>query len=589
MCLLKNGSMRWPPAFVASANALRRRLVAAAALLLCALGGCGEPAAQPNPSVPQWFTEITSDVGLDFTHESGVGGGLYMPEVMGGGCALFDYDGDGDLDVYLVTGNLMLPEPGRTEAPVNRLYRQEADGRLTDVTSGSGLGDGGYGMGVAVGDIDNDGDPDVYVTNYGPDRLYRNRGDGTFEDITDAAGLDVSDWSCSAAFFDYDRDGFLDLFVAQYVDYDPTKHCSGQSGRMDYCGPREFVPVHDILLRNNGDPAVPGFSDVSSQAGLISVSAAAGLGVVCEDFNDDTWPDVYVANDAYPNHLWLNRGDGTFQETAVTMGAAYNVHGQYEAGMGVIAADLDNSSTLDLFVTHLRVESNTHYRNLGGDAGFSDVTGETGLAESSRAYTGFGTAALDVELDGDLDLAVANGRVNLFEPVPNASLDPPWNLLAEPNLFYLNDGTGSFEPAGASLESFCGPIEVTRSLAVGDFDADGDLDMLVNNIQGAARLYRNDAPRKGHWLMIQAVDPRLRRAAIGARITVVCGDRRLVRTVTRGSSYLTSHDPRAHFGLGTTDRVDHIEVRWPDGLVEGFSESGVDRVVRLTRGEGERR
>ncbi|MHC4446888.1 MAG: CRTAC1 family protein [Planctomycetota bacterium] len=558
------------------------------AILLCTLGGCGEPAANPIPSVPQWFTEITSEVGLDFTHESGATGGLYMPEVMGGGCALFDYDNDGDLDVYLVTGNRMIPEPGRTDAPVNRLYRQEADGRLTDVTSGSGLGDGGYGMGAAVGDIDNDGDADVYVTNYGPDRLYRNRGDGTFEDITDAAGLDVNGWSCSAAFFDYDRDGFLDLFVTQYLDYDPTKRCSALTGRMDYCGPREFPPVHDVLLRNTGDPAAPGFSDVSRQAGLTSVSAT-GLGVVCEDFNDDDWPDVYVANDAYPNHLWLNRGDGTFHEAAVMMGAAYNVHGQYEAGMGVIAADLDNSSTLDLFVTHLRVESNTHYRNLGGNAGFSDVTGETGLAASSRPYTGFGTAAMDVELDGDLDVAVVNGRVTLFDPLPNASVGPPWNLLAEPNLFYLNDGSGSFELAGESIESFSGPIEVTRGLAVGDFDADGDLDMLISNIQGAARLYRNDAPRTGHWLMVEAVDSRLRRAAIGARITVVCGERRLVRTVTSGSSYLSSHDPRAHFGLGATDRVDRIEVHWPDGFAEWFGEREVDRVVHLTRGEGERR
>ncbi len=560
---------------------------AAGAILLSTLGACADSAADPHPSTPQWFTEITSKVGLDFTHESGAAGTLHLPEVMGGGCALFDYDNDGDLDVYLVTGNHTLPDGGRADDPVNRLYRQDADGRLTDVTSESGLGDGGYGMGVTVGDIDNDGDTDVYITNYGPDRLYRNRGDGTFEDITEAAGSDVNGWSCSAAFFDYDRDGFLDLFVTQYVEYNPAKRCSSRTARADYCGPRVFTPVHDVLLRNNGDSAAPRFTDTSARAGLSSVPAAAGLGVVCEDFNDDGWIDIYVANDGYPNHLWLNQHDGTFEETGVAMGAAYSIHGQQEAGMGVIAADLDNSSTLDLFVTHLRRQTNTHYRNLGSGAGFHDVTGETGFAASSMVYTGFGTAALDVELDGDLDVAVVNGRVSFFDRLPNTSVEPPWDLLTERNLFYLNDGTGSFKLAGAPLESFCGLIEVTRGLAVGDFDMDGDLDMLVNNIQGAARLYRNDTPRKGHWLMVDAVDPRLRREAIGARVTVVCGERRLVRTITRSSSYLSSHDPRAHFGLGVTDRVDHIEIRWPDGLTERFGENNVDRMVQLTRGTGE--
>ncbi|MCH8344799.1 MAG: CRTAC1 family protein [Planctomycetes bacterium] len=568
-------------------------LIGALSLLLgiCLGGGCTDHADHPADAsqapAAQWFTEITTAVGLDFVHETGATGELYMPEVIGPGAALFDFDNDGDLDIYLINGNHGLPDAVVEQIPTNRLYRQDPDGRFVDVTAESGLGDGGYGMGVAIGDIDNDGDADVYVTNYGPDRLYQNRGDGTFEDITESAGIDVPGWSCSAVFLDYDRDGFLDLYVTQYVEFDPLLRCFDEAGRRDYCGPKSFPPIHDVLLHNNGSSGGPGFTDVSEQAGVASV-AAAGLGVVCEDLNDDGWIDVYVANDAYPNHLWLNQRDGTFREAALMMGAAYNMHGQSEAGMGVVAADFDNDSRFDLFVTHLRVETNTHYRNLGRGLGFDDVTGETGLAASSMEYTGFGTAALDVELDGDLDLVVANGRVNRVDPLPDSSLDPPWDLLAEPNLFYLNDGRGRFELIERPVASLCGLIEITRGLAIGDIDSDGDLDILISNVQGPARLYRNTSPRNGHWLVVRATDLGLRRDAIGARVTVFCDGRPLVRTITRGFGYLSSSDPRAHFGLGDVDRVDRIEVRWPDGARETFPATDVDRIVQVTRGTGMR-
>ncbi|MCZ6811131.1 MAG: CRTAC1 family protein [Planctomycetota bacterium] len=568
------------------------RLIGASSLLVCTcLGGCTDHAESPSDAIQapaaQWFTEITTTVGLDFVHETGATGELYMPEVIGPGAALFDFDNDGDLDIYLVNGNRGLPDAVVEQTPTNRLYRQDPNGRYVDVTAESGLGDGGYGMGVAIGDIDNDGDADVYVTNYGPDRLYRNRGDGTFEDITESAGIDVPGWSCSAVFLDYDRDGFLDLYVTQYVEFDPDLHCFDQAGRRDYCGPKSFTPIHDVLLHNNGGSGGPGFTDVSEEAGIASV-AAAGLGVVCDDLNDDGWIDIYVANDAYPNHLWLNQRNGTFREAALMMGTAYSLHGQPEAGMGVVAADFDNDSRVDLFVTHLRVETNTHYRNLGRGVGFDDVTGETGLAASSMEYTGFGTAALDVELDGDLDLVVANGRVNRVDPRPDASIDPPWNLLAEPNLFYLNDGQGRFELIERPVASLCGLIEITRGLAIGDIDSDGDLDILISNVQGPARLYRNTTPRNGHWLIVRAVDPSLRRDAIGARVTVLCNGQRQVRTIARGFGYLSSSDSRAHFGLGDVDRVDRIEVRWPDGARETFPATDVDRVVQVTRGTGKR-
>ncbi|MCH8152016.1 MAG: CRTAC1 family protein [Planctomycetes bacterium] len=558
-------------------------LVAVAALA----GGCHDPseaAPAKNPTSSQWFTEITHEVGLRFIYDTGATGELLFPEIMGSGAALFDYDGDGDLDIYLTNGARCFDRSDTSGDLVNRLYRQDPDGRFVDVTEASGLGDIGYGMGVAIGDIDNDGDADVYVTNYGLDRLYENRGDGTFDDVTAAAGIHVDGWSCSAAFFDYDLDGFLDLYVTRYVTGNPAKYCFDSAGRRAYCGPKSFIPVHDILLHNNGDGT---FTDATEKAGIAAI-AGNGLGVICEDLNGDGWPDVYVANDASPNQLWINQHDGTFRDDAIMMGAAYNMEGQAEAGMGVLAADVDGDLDFDLFMTHLRNESNTLYLNLGGDAGFDDTSASAGLATSSMRYTGFGTAAFDVELDGDLDIVVVNGRVARGDALPGARVEPPWDIFAEPNLFYLNNGSGRFDLIEQEVATLCAPIEISRGLAAGDIDEDGDLDLLISNLHGPARLYRNEAPRKGHWLIIRAIDPRLRRDAIGARITISCGGRQQVRSISRGHSYLSSSDPRAHFGVGPATRIDQIDVRWPDGLRERFPATPADRVVELIRGAGER-
>lgn len=502
---------------------------------------------------------------------------------MGGGVAFLDVDGDGDLDILLTNVARKEGSDGSPHDSRNRLFRREADGHYLDVTKHSGLGDPGYGMGVAVGDFDNDGDVDVYCTNLGLDRLFRNRGDGTFDDVTVDAGIHVDGWSCSAVFFDFDRDGYLDLFVTRYVEYYP-RNCFNSAGRLDYCGPTAFPNIHDVLLHNNGDGT---FTDVSELAGIASV-ASAGLGVVCEDLNGDGWVDIYVANDAYANQLWINQRDGTFRDESLSMGTAFNMHGQAEAGMGVVAADFDGHGHLDLFVTHLRTESNTLYRNLGGDMGFEDVTGSVGLAASSMEYTGFGTAAFDVELDGDLDLLVVNGRVKRNRPTPGATLPSPLDEFPEANLFYLNDGHGSFTLVGEKASEFCSPVEISRGLAIADIDDDGDIDLLVGNLYGSVRLYRNDAPREGHWLMIRAVDPRLKRDAIGAHITVIGGGKQWLRTISRGFSYLSSSDPRAHVGLGSVTRIDAIHVRWPDGLRERFPSGDVDRTVELIRGNGER-
>jgi len=323
--------------------------------------------------VSPWFEEIpASESGVTFRHETNAAGELHLPEIMGSGLAVTDLDGDGRLDLYLVSG---------TE---NRFYHQLEDGSFEDRTAASGLGDEGYGMGIAVGDVDNDGDEDVYVANLGGDRLYVNEGDGSFRDETGTAGIEVDDWSSSAAFLDFDRDGFLDLFVVRYVTYDPNNKCYDKAGRHEYCGPTAFPGVHDVLLRNRGDGT---FEDVSSRAGMQDI-AHAGLGIAVRDFDGDGWIDVYVANDADPNELWLNRRDGTFSEEALLLGASLNARGQPEAGMGVLAEDLDGDLAVDLFMTHLGNESNTFYRNLGGSNGFADTTASVSLGTTSTLFTG---------------------------------------------------------------------------------------------------------------------------------------------------------------------------------------------------------
>ncbi|MGH2570673.1 MAG: FG-GAP repeat domain-containing protein, partial [bacterium] len=425
------------------------------------------PPAALAQGAPPWFTEITTEVGLDFVHESAALGGLHMPEIMGAGCAFWDFDGDDDLDLYFTNGSFELSDPegrGRSvDRPRDRVFRREPDGRYTDATEGSGLGNDGYGMGMAVGDYDGDGRPDLFVTNFGPDRLYRNLGGGRFADVTEAAGVAGEGWSCSTAFVDFDADGDLDLFVTRYVAFDPGKTCTDASGRADYCGPKESPPVPDVLFRNEGNGT---FTDVSAASGVAGASAA-GLGVTCEDFDGDGRLDIYVANDAYANHLWLNEGDGTFVDDALLLGAAFNQQGMAEAGMGIVAADLDGDADLDVFITHLRNESDTIFSWDGPDLGFTDCSAERGIVAVSMPTTGFGTVALDVELDGDLDLFVANGSVNRGDPWPGAEVPSPWDRYAEPNTLWLNDGKG-FVLAGDEGGTLTRRVEVSRGAAAGD-------------------------------------------------------------------------------------------------------------------------
>lgn len=553
-----------------------RRAHPCASSLILLLAGCGsgrDEAAGPASI----FMEITARSGVDFVHHVDRSGRFPLPEIMGAGCALFDADGDGRLDLFFTDAGRFLG-PG---AP-DRLYLANPDGTWRDATDSSGLRDTGYGMGVAVGDVDNDGDLDLYVGNHGADALYLNDGRGVFEDVSAHAGISGSAWTTSVAFVDYDVDGWLDIWVAHYVEYDHDRLCTDASGRPEYANPRELRGVPDTLYHNRGDGS---FEDASVAAGIAG-HASNGLGVVVEDFDDDGWPDVFVANDGQANHLWMNQRDGTFREDGLPMGVAVNGHGVAEANMGIAVGDVEGDGDLDVFVTHLTGETNTLY--LREEFGFVDASERSGLAGPSLPRTGFGTAFFDFELDGDLDVVIANGRVTRGPLHDGAAIDPLWNLYAEPNQVFVNQGGARFVDVSSDEGVLCAPLEVSRGLAVGDLDRDGDLDVVIANAMGPARIYENVAPRRGHWLRADVVDESLHRAVYGAVVWVTAGERRWRRSVSPQSSYLSSSEIALHFGLGDATTIDAIEVRWPGGARETFDGGAVDRAITLVRGKGRR-
>jgi hypothetical protein len=529
-----------------------------------------------------WFVDITAESGLSFVHDAGPTGSYFVPQIIGSGAALFDFDNDGRLDIYL------LQNGGPKSGSTNRLFRQLADGRFTDVSAGSGLDIAGYGMGVAIGDVNNDGWPDVLVTEFGGVRLFLNNGNGTFTEITKAAGLDTLLWGTSASFVDYDRDGWLDLVVVNYLDYAPIA-CFGTGGQRDYCPPKSFAGTVTKLYRNLGRP--PGadaktvrFEDVTLKAGLGRLPGP-GLGVICADFDGDGWPDIFVANDEQPNRLWINQKDGTFKEEAVVRGLAFNSLGQTQANMGIAFGDVVGEGLFDVFVTHLTEETHTLWRQ-GPRGMFQDRTAAAGLASPRWRGTGFGTVLADFDHDGAMDLAIVNGRIGHGPPAEAKTLGPFWSRYAQRNQLFANDGRGRFRDISEDDEAFCQTAAVSRGLACADLNGDGALDLLVTTIAGPARLYRNVAPKRGHWLLVRALDPALGRDAYGAEVTVCAGGRRWLRCINPGYSYLCSNDPRAHFGLGPAERVEAIEVLWPDGTAEAFPGQSVDQMVLLRKGEG---
>jgi hypothetical protein len=557
----------------------------------CRSTGPSPPDEDPDdgPPIAAWFEDVTDKVGLDFTHDGGsIDKRYFMPQSIGSGAALFDFNGDGLLDIYL------LQNGGPNSRSANRLYQQQPDGRFKLVEH-SGLEIAGHNMGVAIGDVNNDGFPDVLVTQYDGVKLFLNNGDGTFTDVTVDAGLENPGWGASAAFLDFDRDGWLDLVVVNYVDYDPTWHC-GSTPIADYCAPRTFPGRVTRLFRNlgrvtngTGKCNCVRFEDVTESAGLGHMPGP-GLGVVCADFDGDGWPDIFIANDGAANHLWMNQHDGTFREEAVKRGVAYNRMAQAEAGMGIALGDFDGDGLFDLFATHLTQETNTLWRQ-GPRGLFLDHTAQSQVARTRWRGTGFGTVAGDFNQDGALDLAIVNGRVSKAETSANESLGSHWGRYAERNQLLLNDGAGRFRDVSPWNPAFCGTPNVARGLAMGVFDNQkGALDLLVTTIASRARLYRNCCPDRGHWLLIRAIDPeRGGRDSYGAEVRVKAGDRTWLRLINAGGSYLCSNDPRAHFGLGAIDRVDSIEVRWPeDGKTEMFKGCAADQLMTLSRGASKR-
>ncbi len=548
--------------------------------ILFLLAGCDKIEDTPwEESEKNIFTDITGQVNLNFIHNPGVDGSYFMPESIGSGNAFLDFDNDGDLDIYLINGAWHGKNTPGKPSLKNHLYRQESDGTFVDVTEFSGLGDTGYGMGVAAGDIDNDGNVDLYISNVGHDALYRNNGDGTFSNISRAAGITNPNWGCSIAFLDYNLDGFLDIYITNYLEYNRSVICRDKAGRPDYCGPTGFAGVPDILYRNNGDGT---FTDKSVASG-IAKGASKGLGVASGHFNDDLFPDIYVANDGEANHLWINRGDGTFRDLGLLNGAALNALGSAEASMGIALGDIDADSNLDLFVTHLRGESNTLYRNTG-ENGFWDETTSTRLAGPGIPFTGFGSGFFDYDNDGDLDLAIANGRVTRGLLLVDRKNTNYWDDYAEPNMLFENNGSGRFQNISGFAKGFCAKIENSRGLAFGDVDNDGDIDLLLSNSGGKARLIRNDVAGKGHWLIVRLIDPTSKSTVTGAKITAVVNGKKIHRQVAPYYSYLSSNDPRVHFGLGSATVVEEILIQWPDGKKQSFSGVTANQIITLEKG-----
>jgi hypothetical protein len=573
----------------------RRRALPLSCLLCLAVGaltlGCRkapEPPPAAEDSGPVLFSDDTGRLGLTFFHDAGPGGHYHMPRVMGSGGAFLDFDNDGRLDIYLVHN-------GGPQGKKNQLFRQKPDGSFEDVSSGSGLDVAGFGMGVAAADFDNDGFVDVYVSQYGGGRLFRNRGKDAagrwlgFEEVTKAAGVEQPRWGTSCAFLDYDRDGWLDLVVVNYLDYDPSRPCGDASGKPDFCHPSVFPGTATRLFRNRGrgpDGRWLGFEDVTVKSGL-AAAPGPGLGVACADFDGDGWPDILVANDAKPNHLWINQKDGTFKEEAVRRGLATAVLGHPQANMGVALGDVDGDGLFDVFVTHLTEEAHTLWRQSPRGL-FLDGTARAGLAQPRWRGTGFGAVFADFDHDGHLDLAIANGRVARGKPQKAPGLDEFWHPYAERNQLFLNEGDGRFRDVSPANAAFCGAPAVSRGLIWGDFDNDGAVDLLVTAVAGPARLYRNVAEKRGRAVLVRALDPALKRDAYGARVTVRAGGRRFTGAVCPGQSYLSSGDPRVHIGLGAVDRVEELRVDWPDGLAESFPPPALDRPVTVERGKGKK-
>ncbi len=546
--------------------------------VLCLLGSCGDEPSNAEAGggeTKALMPDRAAELGLTFRRELKPNGKNEMPEIVGSGAAIFDADGDGRLDIYFLNAG-SFGHPGAA----NRLFLQRHDQfGFREVEGANGLGDLGFSMGVAVGDVDADGDTDVFLANYGENRFFLNDGKGHFKDVTQSAGIVGEAWSTCSAFVDMDADGDLDLYVVNYVHFDPKKKCEGADSKPEYCGPKVFRGVSDQLYLNDGKGK---FKDVSKDWGLHR-AAGAGFGIGLLDFNEDGRIDVFVANDGEPNNLWINGASG-MTDQGFALGVAMNGHGEAEASMGVALGDVDMDGHADLFCTHLATESHTLYRRDG--AVFKDATTESGLGSLSLSFTGFGTQFGDLNGDGAPEIVIANGRVKRGALLAGAA--GPMAAYAEPNQILLNDGKGrfsTFEDGPKGLDDFC---EVSRGLAMADLDGDGDLDIVVTNSMGPARVHINEIPQKGHWLQVSPLQGSPGSLSFGARVTIVMKTRRLRARLLSGNSYLTSVAAPLHFGLGSAETFEEVLVEWSDGLRETFPGGKADQFLSLRKGKGKR-
>ena len=503
------------------------------------------------------FVEVAEESGVHFKHTDGESGKRLFNEQYGSGGGFFDYDNDGFLDIYLINARPQLSEANPERFPRNVLYHNNGDGTFTDVTHSAGIGDTGYGVGATTGDYDNDGDTDLYLTNFGANVLYRNNGDATFTDVAQKANVADTKWGTSCAFADFDNDGFLELYITNYADYSPLtdKPCDRQ-GISVYCGPRTYPPQVDSLYHNNGD------GTFTEQSGFSNVPPAHGLGVAIGDIDNDGDADIYVANDQDFNYLFQNRGDGTFKEIGLFAGVSCSDMGKEEAGMGVAFADYDNDGRLDATVSNFQNETNTLYHN-EGDNFFVDATIPAGIAEHTHRYLGWGIGFFDYDNDGYKDIFVANGHTmdNIAE-VERGTTAPQQNLL------FRNLGDGRFADVTAQMGAGFALRKISRAAAFGDYDNDGDIDILVTNWNQTADLLRNEGGNQNNWIQIQTIGTQSNRSGIGARIKVVAGELTQYAEVQSSGSYLAFSDLRVHFGLKAAETVALLEIRWPSGKIE---------------------
>ncbi len=548
-------------------------------MMLVIAGGCRRPTGEPTATGPIALEDVSGRVGINFRHTDGSSGRRYILEPMSAGLALFDYDGDGRIDIYFLNG---APLPGyeSSTTPRNALWRNNGDGTFTDVTERAGVGDTGFGLGVAVADYDNDGHPDVFLNNYGRNVLYHNNGDGTFEDVTAKAGVAGRDdcVGAGAIFLDIEGDGDLDLYVGNYLRFDPSMNVERMvDGMRHYPSPRDYLPIPDSLFRNDGDGK---FTDISVESGIAAVAGTA-MGMIAADIDGDGDTDVFVLNDVAENFLFVNDGGGRFEERAVETGLAYNAQGEENASMGVDAADYDHDGWIDFYMTAYEDELTILYKNLGGGF-FEDVTRLTDAGQGTYFHVNWGVCWADFDNDGNPDVFVANGHTE-----DNAEFRRPATAWRVANLLLRNTGDGKFVDVSSQAGSGMRPVFASRGAAVADLDNDGDLDLVILNSRETPTIVRNDTRNNNHWVQILLEGKTANRDGVGSQVKVITGELIQLQERHAGRGYQSHWGDRLHFGLGKHSKIDRVEVRWMGGTTEVYDNLPVDRFILLRQGSSQ--